>query len=103
MMRMFHAQNIVYCVGIAINQCTDLPRRPYKKILIENFINLNTVDNIADILGYSNKQTSNLKKRACLEFAKRFLAVQYQNNVNDVINLLAFKDHSTDVPITVQG
>ena len=94
MMKILHAQKIVYCVGVTINQCMNTPRRPYKKILIENFINLNTVSNISSMIGYSFSQTQKLKKEACIEFAQRFWSVQYQNNVSDVINLLAFNDYT---------
>lgn len=92
MILVIESEKIVYCVGLAISQCTDTDKKPYKTILTENYINDLQFFLIPSIIGYSVSQTRTLKRRACIEFAEKFLSIQQLNGVATPIDLISYKN-----------
>lgn len=81
------AEIIAYCVALAINDCKNEPRKPYKTILIDVYLKeLSNIDTMQKV-GYEHSRYSVLKKQALNEFAGRFNIYAIKSGVNSIIEL----------------
>lgn len=81
------AETIAYCVALAINDCKDEPRKPYKTILIDVYLKCMTNTETMQKVGYSHTRYNELKKQALNEFAGRFNIYAIKSGVNSIIEL----------------
>lgn len=81
------AETIAYCVALAINDCKNEPRKPYKTILIDVYLKeLSNIDTMQEI-GYEHSRYNVLKRQAMNEFAGRFNVYAIKAGVNSIIEL----------------
>lgn len=81
------AETIAYCVALAINDCKNEPRKPYKTILIDVYLKeLSNIDTMQKV-GYEHSRYSVLKKQALNEFAGRFNIYAIKSGVSSIIEL----------------
>lgn len=81
------AETIAYCVALAINDCKNEPRKPYKKILIDVYLKeLSNIDTMQEV-GYEHSRYNVLKRQAMNEFAGRFNVYAIKAGVNSIIEL----------------
>ena len=81
------AETIAYCVALAINDCKNEPRKPYKTILIDVYLKeLSNIDTMQEV-GYEHSRYNVLKRQAMNEFAGRFNAYAIKAGVNSIIEL----------------
>lgn len=92
MMNIFYAESIVGAVAKTIDKCSNDNRHPYKAILIDFYISRLTFGQVAIRVGYSYGYTKRLRNNALIEFAERFTTQQVLDNIDPVINLIAYKN-----------
>ncbi|WP_308556779.1 ArpU family phage packaging/lysis transcriptional regulator [uncultured Lactobacillus sp.] len=92
MMNIFYAEQIIKCVSDAINLLTDTPKKPYKTIIIDKYINCLTSQQIALKIQYSNSRTATKMNEALLEFAQRFQCSQKISKLEPSIKLVVYKE-----------
>ena len=81
------AETIAYCVALAINDCKNEPRKPYRTILIDVYLKeLSNIDTMQKV-GYEHSRYSVLKKQALNEFAGRFNIYAIKSGVSSIIVL----------------
>lgn len=81
------AETIAYCVALAINDCKNEPRKPYKTILIDVYLKeLSNIDTMQEV-GYEHSRYNVLKRQAINEFAGRFNVYAIKAGVNSIIEL----------------
>lgn len=81
------AETIAYCVALAINDCKNEPRKPYKTILIDVYLKeLSNIDTMQEV-GYEHLRYNVLKRQAMNEFAGRFNVYAIKAGVNSIIEL----------------
>lgn len=81
------AETIAYCVALAINDCKNEPRKPYKTILIDVYLKeLSNIDTMQEV-GYEHSRYNVLKRQAMNEFAGRFNVYAVKSGVNSIIEL----------------
>lgn len=81
------AETIAYCVALAINDCKNEPRKPYRTILIDVYLKeLSNIDTMQKV-GYEHSRYSVLKKQALNEFAGRFNIYAIKSGVSSIIEL----------------
>ena len=81
------AETIAYCVALAINDCKNEPRKPYKTILIDVYLKeLSNTDTMQEV-GYEHSRYNVLKRQAMNEFAGRFNVYAIKAGVNSIIEL----------------
>ncbi|MDB6261343.1 hypothetical protein ODV15_01945 [Lactobacillus amylovorus] len=81
------AETIAYCVALAINDCKNEPRKPYKTILIDVYLKeLSNIDTMQEV-GYEHSRYNVLKRQAMNEFAGRFNVYAIKAGVNLIIEL----------------
>lgn len=81
------AETIAYCVALAINDCKNEPRKPYKTILIDVYLKeLSNIDTMQEV-GYEHSRYNVLKRQAMNEFAGRFNVYAIKAGVNSIIEL----------------
>ena len=81
------AEIIAYCVALAINDCKNEPRKPYKTILIDVYLKeLSNIDTMQEA-GYEHSRYNVLKRQAMNEFAGRFNVYAIKAGVNSIIEL----------------
>ena len=81
------AETIAYCVALAINDCKNEPRKPYKTILIDVYLKeLSNIDTMQEV-GYEHSRYNVLKRQAMNEFAGRFNIYAIKSGVNSIIEL----------------
>lgn len=81
------AETIAYCVALAINDCQDVPKKPYKTILVDVYLKcMSNTDAMQDV-SYSPSFYAILKRRAINEFAERFNFYAIKNDVSSIIKL----------------
>ncbi|MDB6254108.1 hypothetical protein ODV13_04700 [Lactobacillus amylovorus] len=81
------AEIIAYCVALAINDCKNEPRKPYKTILIDVYLKeLSNIDTMQEV-GYEHSRYNVLKRQAMNEFAGRFNVYAIKAGVNSIIEL----------------
>lgn len=70
--RIIQAETIAYCIALAINDCKNEPKKPYKTILIDVYLKeLSNIDTMQKV-GYEHSRYNVLKRQAINEFAGRF-------------------------------
>ena len=85
--RIIQAETIAYCIALAINECKNEPRKPYKTILIDVYLKeLSNIDTMQKV-GYEHSRYSVLKRQALNEFAGRFNIYAIKSGVNSIIEL----------------
>ena len=85
--RIIQAETIAYCIALAINECKDEPRKPYKTILIDVFLKeLSNTDTMQEV-GYEHSRYNVLKRQAMNEFAGRFNVYAIKSGVGSIIEL----------------
>ena len=85
--RIIQAETIAYCIALAINECKDEPRKPYKTILIDVYLKeLSNIDTMQEV-GYEHSRYNVLKRQAMNEFAGRFNVYAIKAGVNSIIEL----------------
>ena len=81
------AEIIAYCVALAINDCKNEPRKPYKTILIDVYLKeLSNIDTMQEV-GYEHSRYNVLKRQAMNEFAGRFNVYAIKSGVGSIIEL----------------
>lgn len=81
------AETIAYCVALAINDCKNEPRKPYKTILIDVYLKeLSNIDTMQEV-GYEHSRYNVLKRQAMNEFAGRFNIYAIKAGVSSIIEL----------------
>lgn len=81
------AETIAYCVALAINDCKNEPRKPYKTILIDVYLKeLSNIDTMQEV-GYEHSRYNVLKRQAMNEFAGCFNVYAIKAGVNSIIEL----------------
>ena len=81
------AETIAYCIALAINECKNEPRKPYRTILIDVYLKeLSNIDTMQKV-GYEHSRYSVLKKQAQNEFAGRFNIYAIKSGVSSIIEL----------------
>ena len=85
--RIIQAETIAYCIALAINECKDEPRKPYKTILIDVYLKeLSNTDTMQEV-GYEHSRYNVLKRQAMNEFAGRFNVYAIKSGVGSIIEL----------------
>lgn len=81
------AETIAYCVALAINDCKNEPRKPYKTILIDVYLKeLSNIDTMQEV-GYEHSRYNVLKRQAMNEFVGRFNIYAIKAGVSSIIEL----------------
>ncbi|UWI43866.1 ArpU family phage packaging/lysis transcriptional regulator [Lactobacillus paragasseri] len=80
------------CLKPAIDNCTNEPNKPYKRIIELRYLNQLASWDIANRLGYGHTQFNVLRKRALLQFADVYLMEQLKQGVKDILDLHAYKE-----------
>lgn len=79
--------HIAYCIALAINDCKNEPKKPYKTILIDVYLKeLSNIDTMQKV-GYEHSRYNVLKRQAMNEFAGRFNVYAIKAGVNSIIEL----------------
>lgn len=85
--RIIQAETIAYCIALAINDCKNEPKKPYKTILIDVYLKeLSNIDTMQKV-GYEHSRYNVLKRQAINEFAGRFNIYAIKAGVNSIIEL----------------
>ncbi len=85
--RIIQAKIIAYCIALAVNDCKNEPRKPYKTILIDVYLKeLSNIDTMQEV-GYEHSRYNVLKRQAMNEFAGRFNIYAIKSGVNSIIEL----------------
>ena len=85
--RIIQAETIAYCIALAINDCKNEPKKPYKTILIDVYLKeLSNMDTMREI-GYEHSRYAVLKRQAVDEFAGRFNVYAIKSGVGSIIEL----------------
>ena len=87
----FYSQKIVSCVADALNNCTQTTGKPYKKFLIDRYLHLLNMEDIAIKYSFSRSTATRMDNKALLEFADKFLFSQLMNQVSPVIDLHVYQ------------
>ena len=81
------AETIAYCIALAINECKDEPRKPYKTILIDVYLKeISNIETMKEV-GYEHSRYAVLKRQAVNEFAGRFNVYAIKSGVGSIIEL----------------
>ncbi len=85
--RIIQAETIAYCIALAINDCKNEPRKPYKTILIDVYLKeLSNIDTMQEV-GYEHSRYNVLKRQAMNEFVGRFNIYAIKSGVSSIIEL----------------
>ena len=85
--RIIQAETIAYCIALAINDCENEPKKPYKTILIDVYLKeLSNIDTMQKV-GYEHSRYNVLKRQAINEFAGRFNIYAIKAGVSSIIEL----------------
>ncbi|WP_025006056.1 hypothetical protein [Lactobacillus gallinarum] len=85
--RIIQAETIAYCIALAINDCKNEPKKPYKTILIDVYLKeLSNIDTMQKV-GYEHSRYNVLKRQAINEFAGRFNIYAIKVGVSSIIEL----------------
>ena len=85
--RIIQAETIAYCIALAINECKNEPRKPYRTILIDVYLKeLSNIDTMQKV-GYEHSRYAVLKRQAVNEFAGRFNVYAIKSGVGSIIEL----------------
>lgn len=81
------AVNYTYCMALALNDCQNASKKPYRTILIDYFFKSFKVHKIMAKIGYSERQYYRFEKSAIREFSDLFKHYQVKMNLNEVVKL----------------
>ena len=85
--RIIQAKTIAYCIALAVNDCKNEPKKPYKTILIDVYLKeLSNIDTMQKV-GYEHSRYNVLKRQAMNEFAGRFNVYAIKSGVGSIIEL----------------
>lgn len=85
--RIIQAETIAYCIALAINECKNEPRKPYKTILIDVYLKeISNIETMKEV-GYEHSRYAVLKRQAVNEFAGRFNVYAIKSGVGSIIEL----------------
>ena len=85
--RIIQAETIAYCIALAINECKNEPRKPYKTILIDVYLKeISNIETMKEV-GYEHSRYAVLKRQAMNEFAGRFNVYAIKSGVGSIIEL----------------
>lgn len=79
------------CLKPAIDNCTNEPTKPYKRVLELRYLKHMQAWQIAENIGYSHTQYGTILNRAFLQFADIYLMEQLKRGVNDILDLHEYK------------
>ena len=79
------------CLKPAIDNCTNEPTKPYKRVLELRYLKHMQAWQIAVNIGYSHTQYGTILNRAFLQFADIYLMEQLKRGVNDILDLHEYK------------
>lgn len=79
------------CLKPAIDNCTNEPTKPYKRVLELRYLKHMQAWQIAENIGYSHTQYGTILNRAFLQFADIYLMEQLKQGVNDILDLHEYK------------
>lgn len=89
----FMWQTKVTAVSLAIKNCTDTPKQPYKTILQDAYLKELPVWQITEKIGYGKTRFSQLKVKAQVEFAERLIFWKNQLEI-EVPDLIVYEKNS---------
>ncbi|KFL96717.1 phage transcriptional regulator, ArpU family [Lactobacillus gasseri SV-16A-US] len=75
------------CLKPAIDNCTNEPNKPYKRVLELRYLKHISAWNVANNIGYSHTQYGVILNRAFLQFADVYLLEQLKQGVKDILDL----------------
>lgn len=81
------AENVLYCVALAIRDCKDEPRKPYRAILIDLYLKDMLNLEVQQEVGYSRSRYNTFKKQALQDFTQRFNYYAVQEGISSLIEL----------------
>lgn len=81
------AENVLYCVALAIRDCKDEPRKPYRTILIDLYLKDMLNLEVQQEVGYSRSRYNTFKKQALQDFTQRFNYYAVQEGISSLIEL----------------
>lgn len=81
------AENVLYCVALAIRDCKDEPRKPYRTILIDLYLKDMLNLEVQQEVGYSRSRYNAFKKQALQDFTQRFNYYAVQEGISSLIEL----------------
>ena len=81
------AENVLYCVALAIRDCKDEPRKPYRTILIDLYLKDMLNLEVQQEIGYSRSRYNAFKKQALQDFTQRFNYYAVQEGISSLIEL----------------
>lgn len=81
------AENVLYCVALAIRDCKDEPRKPYRTILIDLYLKDMLNLEVQQEVGYSRSRYNAFKRQALQDFTQRFNYYAVQEGISSLIEL----------------
>ena len=81
------AENVLYCVALAIRDCKDEPRKPYRTILIDLYLKDMLNLEVQQEIGYSRSRYNAFKRQALQDFTQRFNYYAVQEGISSLIEL----------------
>ena len=79
------------CLKPAIDNCTNEPTKPYKRVLELKYLKQLLAWQVAENIGYSHTQYNVIYKQALLQFADIYLMEQLKQGVKDILDLHEYK------------
>ena len=79
------------CLKPAIDNCTNEPTKPYKRVLELKYLKHLLAWQVAENIGYSHTQYNVIYKQALLQFADIYLMEQLKQGVKDILDLHEYK------------
>lgn len=86
------ADIIITSVNQSIDDCPNLPQRPYKTILTQRYLKRYPAWQVALNIQYSASYYNKLQNEALLIFADRFAVQQVINKATNIIDLHIYED-----------
>ncbi|MGO5390328.1 hypothetical protein [Lactobacillus amylovorus] len=83
--RLGYYQNVFNVVSITIAEMENTPRHPYKKIIVERFINHNRLQDLEPLIGYRHSATCKKINEALVCFATELQRQQIKYNFYPLI------------------
>ncbi|WP_270781390.1 hypothetical protein [Lactobacillus amylovorus] len=81
------AENVLYCVALAIRDCKEEPRKPYRTILIDLYLKDMLNLEVQQEIGYSRSRYNAFKRQALQDFTQRFNYYAVQEGISSLIEL----------------
>ena len=81
------AENVLYCVALAIRDCKEEPRKPYRTILTDLYLKDMLNLEVQQEIGYSRSRYNAFKRQALQDFTQRFNYYAVQEGISSLIEL----------------